>query len=126
MIIRIKNLRLRTIVGINDCERNELQDVVLNIEMVFDGEKVSESDDIEDTVNYKKIKKQIIKEVEQSRFYLLDKLASHVLRLVMRNEKVIKVTVEVDKPHALRFADSVSICCSAKREADGRYRSILE
>jgi len=116
MIVRIKNLRLRTVVGTNDWERKQLQDVIINIEMDFDGSKVAETDDLKNTVDYKKVKQRIIREVEQSRFYLLDKLASHVLRIVMEEEKVQRATVEVDKPMALRFADSVSVCCSAERK----------
>ena len=126
MIIRIKNLRLRTIIGINDWERNETQDVVLNVEIAFDGSRVAETGHIEDTVDYKKIKKQIIQQVEHSKFYLLDKLASQVLGIVMENEKVIRATVEIDKPQALRFADSVSLCCSGRRKEDGSVQMLIE
>jgi len=115
MIIRIKNLRLRTIIGVKHWERRKVQDVIINVEIEFDGSKVAESDNIDDTVNYKTIKKRIVEEVEKSRFYLLDRLASHVLKIVMENKKVQRATVEVDKPNALRFADSVSVFCSAEQ-----------
>ena len=115
MIIRIKNLRLRTIIGVKHWERRKTQDVIINVEMEFDGSKVAESDNINDTINYKTIKNRIVEEVEKSRFYLLDRLASHVLKVVMEDEKVQRATVEVDKPNALRFADSVSVSCSAER-----------
>ena len=126
MIIRIKNLRLRTIIGINDWERNETQDVVLNVEIVFDGNPVAETGHIDDTIDYKKIKKQIIAQVENSRFYLLDKLASHILGIVMEKKKVISATIEIDKPQALRFADSVSVCCSGRRKEDGSWQMAIE
>lgn len=116
MIVRIKNLRLRTIIGTNDWERKELQDVIINVDMELYEKKVTETDRIQDTVNYRTITKRIIKEVEQSQFFLLDKLAGHVLQIVMEEKKVKKANVEVDKPNALRFADSVSVCCSAERE----------
>ena len=48
-------------------------------------------------------------------FMLLEKLASEVLELVMVNQSVCRAEVEVDKPHALRFADSVSVSMSAGR-----------
>ncbi|MBD3288049.1 dihydroneopterin aldolase [candidate division KSB1 bacterium] len=116
MIVRIKNLRLRTIIGIFDWERENKQDVVLNIEYEFDGTKAANSDDIEDTVDYKTLTKRIISEVEASQFYLLEKLANHVLEIIMDNEKVQRAFVEIDKPQALRFADSVSIGISAKKD----------
>ena len=116
MIMRIKNLRLRTIIGVNDWERNNLQDVVINVEMEFDGARATETDSISDSVNYRTITKRIIAEVEKSHFHLLDKLASHILHVVLEDEKLRRATVEVDKPHALRFADSVSVSCFTERK----------
>ena len=83
MIMRIKNLRLRTITGINDWERKNLQDVVINVEIEFDGTKATETDDVVDSVNYRTMTKRIISEVEKSRFHLLDKLAGHILDIVL-------------------------------------------
>ena len=111
VIIKIKNLKLKTIVGIFDWERTEKQDVIINAEIEFDGAKAANSDNIEDTVDYKKINKKIIEVVESSKFFLLEKLADTVLKIIMEDKKVIKAKVEVDKPGALRFADSVSIEC---------------
>lgn len=113
MKIRIKNLRLRTIVGVNDWERDHSQDVIVNVELEFDGSKAVQSDNLEDTVNYKALKKRIIQEVESSKFFLVEKLAHHILEIVMDHPKVQHAQVEVDKPHALRYADSVSVICSS-------------
>jgi len=115
LIIRIKNLRLRAIIGLNDWERKVQQDLILNIMLEFDGEEAGRSDDIADTVDYKAMKQRIRSEVEASQYRLLEALASHVLKLVMVDERVQRASVEVDKPHALRFADSVSVTCSGER-----------
>lgn len=117
MLITIKDLRLRTIVGIFDWERTRKQDVVINAEIEFDGSKAAATDKIEDTVDYKEITKNIIELVESSQFYLVEKLCNEILALIMANERVQRATVEVDKPHALSFADSVSITASAERDA---------
>lgn len=115
MKIHIKNLRLKTIIGINDLERAEKQNVIVNVEVELDASRATETDRIEDTVNYKTLTKRIISEVELSEFYLLEKLAHHILNIVLEDKKVIRGTVEVDKPHALRFANSVSVSCSGDR-----------
>ncbi len=115
MKIHIKNLRLKTIIGINVRERAEKQDVIVNVEVELDASRATETDRIEDTINYKTLTKRIISEVELSEFYLLEKLAHHILNIVLENEKVKRGTVEVDKPHALGFADSVSVSCSGER-----------
>jgi len=115
VIIQIKNLRLRAVIGLNAWEREVQQDLIINIRMEFQGRQAAQTDDIQDTVDYKAIKRRIMAEVEKSHYHLLEALAAHTLDLVMEEKKVLKATVEVDKPHALRFADSVSVSCSAER-----------
>jgi FolB domain-containing protein len=111
MIIRIKNLRLRAIVGVNPWEREQAQEVVLNIELEFDGAKAAASDRIEDTVDYKRLKRQIMQEVEASKYFLIETLAARALEIIRAEPLVTRATVEIDKPSALRFADSVSVSC---------------
>lgn len=115
MQIQIKNLRLRTVLGIYRWERKELQDIIINVSIELDGSKASRSDSIKDTVNYKTIKKEIINAVETSSFRLLESLSTHILELIMRNTLVNRACIEIDKPHALRFADSVSVKSCAER-----------
>lgn len=114
MIIRIKNLRLRAVIGVNDWEREVKQDLIINVEFEFDGGKALASDDIKDTIDYKQLKRRIIREMEDSEYHLLDAFAGRILEIVMDDARVTKATVEVDKPHALRFADSVSVLCSSE------------
>ncbi len=109
MIIKIENLKLRTYIGIYDWENNNKQDVVINIEMVYDGSKAGKSDNIEDTVDYKIITKEIINYVENGKFNLLERLVNDIGKLVMKDKRVLKSTIRVDKPGALRFTDSVSV-----------------
>lgn len=109
MIIRIHNLRLRAVIGLNEWERNTMQDVTINLEITPKSATSADTDDSSATVNYKKIKDRIIEEVENSRFKLIERLAGFILDMVMENPNVASATVTVDKPHALRFADSVSV-----------------
>ncbi|HLF18467.1 MAG TPA: dihydroneopterin aldolase [Candidatus Omnitrophota bacterium] len=114
-IIRITNLKLRSIIGINDWERKKKQRVVINIAIRFNAAKSSQSDGIGDTIDYKSITKRIIKKVTGSRYYLLEKLCQKVLDIIMEHKMVKEALVRIDKPGALRFADSVSVELSAKR-----------
>ncbi|MBN2010556.1 dihydroneopterin aldolase [candidate division KSB1 bacterium] len=117
MIAKIKNLRLRAILGVHEWERKNKQDLIVNVEFEFDGRPAANSDQIEDTVDYKSIKKEVIKLVESSSFQLVETLVERICDLVMKDERVEQVSVEVDKPHALRFADSVSISTTRSRSA---------
>jgi len=115
-IIRITDLKLRTIIGINDWERTSKQDIIINIKMEFDATKASQSDEIRDTVDYKLLTKKIINRVEESRYFLLEKLARQILNIVMDHQMVDAASVRVDKPFALRFADSASIELHEKKQ----------
>ena len=114
--IRIKNLRLRTFIGIKDDEINNRQDVVINAVFRYRADKAVEFNHIEQALNYRTITKELIELVEGNRFLLLERMTREVLDLIMSHEQVLMAQVEIDKPHALRFADSVSITLSASRE----------
>lgn len=115
MLIKIKNLRLRTIIGVNDWERDHKQDVVINAQIAIDGSQAADTDDIETTFNYKSATKKIIQLVENSQYFLLEKLADTILQVIMDHPLVERAQVEIDKPEALRFSDSVSVTTSAKK-----------
>ncbi|MCV2883849.1 dihydroneopterin triphosphate 2'-epimerase [Aestuariibacter sp. AA17] len=114
--IRIKNLRLRTYIGIKDDEIQNKQDVVINVKIEYDATRATDSDEMDDALNYKTITKRIIKLVEDNRFSLLEKLTSDILAIASEHSWVIYAEAEVDKPHALRFADSVSLCLSCNKD----------
>ena len=58
--IEIKNLLLRTIIGINEEERRNRQDVLINLILYADTRSAGVSDEIADAVNYRTITKRII------------------------------------------------------------------
>ena len=115
LIINIKNLRLRTVVGIFEWEKKIKQDILINIEIEFDGSKAIEKDDIEYTVDYKSVTKKIISEVESREFNLIERIAGDVAKIILEDKRVQKASVKVDKPGALRFADSVSVKLTESR-----------
>jgi D-erythro-7,8-dihydroneopterin triphosphate epimerase len=114
--IRITNLALQTIIGYNEWERHKKQNIIINITIEFDHLAAVESDDLRSTIDYKEIKNKIITEVENSSCKLLEKLTDHILDIIMSNPRVLQTTVRIDKPHALRYTDSVSIEISAQRK----------
>ncbi|OGE20198.1 MAG: dihydroneopterin aldolase [Candidatus Dadabacteria bacterium RIFCSPHIGHO2_12_FULL_53_21] len=115
MIIKIENLRLRTVVGIFEWEKKVKQDIVINIEIEFDGREAVEKDDIAFTVDYKSITKRIISEVEGREFNLIERIAGDVVSIILEDGRVSKATAKVDKPGALRFADTVSVIHSESK-----------
>ena len=107
--IDITNLRLRTFIGFNPDERVKRQDIVINARIDYRLNPAILSDDVESALNYKTITKEIIALVENNRFLLLEKLVACVLAICAGHRDVHYARVTIDKPHALRFADSVSL-----------------
>ena len=114
-LIKIKNLRLRTFIGIKDEEINNQQDIVINARIEYDATRAVQDNCIDSALHYRTITKQIIQFVQEGRFALLERMTHDVLEIIMSHQAVISAEVEVDKPHALRFSDSVSVTLTASR-----------
>ena len=108
-IIRITNLRLRTYFGFNPEERAKRQDVVINAEIHYQPSAAALDDAVPAALDYKVITKSLIEHVESGRFLLLEKLVDDLVEICHRDPTVTRAVFTVDKPHALRFADSVSL-----------------
>lgn len=108
--IRIEDLHLRTIIGINPEEQYDRQDVLISLKLFVDSRRAGRSDDIADTpVNYRTLTKGVIAFVEGNSFQLIERLAADIADLCLAEPGVGRVQVAVDKPGALRFARSVGI-----------------
>jgi D-erythro-7,8-dihydroneopterin triphosphate epimerase len=113
--IHIRDLLLRCIVGIRDWERAKKQDVVLNVTLHADLGRACRSDAIDDTVDYVAIKQSVIDTVESSSFYLVERLAQAVADVCLRDGRVQRVDVLLEKPGALRFARTVGVEITRER-----------
>ncbi len=114
--IRVKNLLIRTYIGFNPDELVNKQDVIINLEIEADIPDLAlNADEPLDIFDYKTITKKIIALVQDGQFKLLEVLTKNILDLIMDDKKVKWARVEVDKPHALRFAESVSLEMEAGR-----------
>jgi D-erythro-7,8-dihydroneopterin triphosphate epimerase len=108
-IITITNLRLRTYIGFNQEEQQKQQDIIINAEIHYPANRLCLADAVDNALNYKVTTKQIIQHVEAGRFLLLEKLVMDVLAICTEHPWVSFARVTIDKPHALRFTDSVSL-----------------
>jgi FolB domain-containing protein len=107
--IYIRDLLARCVIGIGEDERREKQDIIINIILRADLSKACLTDRFEDTVDYRAVKKKVFAMVESSSFYLIEALAQRIAEICMEPAGVTSVTVQVDKPSALRFARSVGV-----------------
>lgn len=114
--IHVRDLLLRTIVGIKPDERTKRQDVLINLDLGVEMSPAGSSDEITDAVNYRSITKDVIALVEQSSFHTVEKLATEIARLILTRHPVLEALVSVEKPGALRFARSVGVTLRRRRE----------
>ena len=113
--IHIRDLQVRCVVGIYPEERTAKQDVIINVTLHADYRAACLSDRIEDTVDYKQVKKRIVEMAEASDFFLVERLAESIASLCLDDPRVSRADVTVDKPGALRFARSVAVEISRTR-----------
>ncbi len=118
--INIQNLRLRTFIGFNPEEMEKHQDVVINIKIRYRISAAVLQDQVDGALNYKTVTKKVIRHVEEGRFLLLEKLVADILDISREHPSVTDAQVTVDKPHALRFADSVSLTLEYSADQSNR------
>jgi D-erythro-7,8-dihydroneopterin triphosphate epimerase len=114
--IIIRDLRARCIIGTNDEERREKQDVTINLALSADLGDAGTSDKMDDTVDYRALKKKILALVESSHFFLVEALAQAVADVCLGEPKIRTAHVQIEKPSALRFARSVGVRISRTRK----------
>lgn len=108
-IIFLKDLRIDTVIGIYDWEREITQTVHLDLEMAADIRSPAASDRIEDTLDYKAVAKRLIAFVGESRFQLVESLAEAITRIVVTEFDVPWVKLTLNKAGAIRGAEGVGI-----------------
>jgi len=107
--IFLRGLEITTIIGIYDWERETKQIIILDIEMACDIKKAAQSDNIDDTLDYKSVSKRIISFVEESQFYLVEKLAEEITLIILEEFDVPWVKLTLNKKGAIRGASDVGI-----------------
>jgi FolB domain-containing protein len=115
--IIIKDILARGIIGVNDSERLHPQDILINLVIQADLRQAGLSDEIEDSVNYRTITKQTLKIAETAQRLTVEALANDIAKMVLEDQRVVAVTVRVEKPGAVRFAKSVGV--EVERSRDG-------
>ena len=108
-IVFLRDLKIETIIGIFDWEREIKQTVTLDLEMAADVAKAAKTDSIADTLDYKAVAKRLIDFVGNSEYKLVETLAERVADIVLNEFSVSWVRLRVNKPGAVRYAGDVGV-----------------
>jgi FolB domain-containing protein len=113
----IKDILARGIIGVNDWEREKPQDILINIVIYTDIHEQAVQDSILDGIDYSIVTKRVIQHTETARRYTVEALAEDIAKICLEYPKVIKTTVRVEKPGAVRFSQSVGVEIERSRVA---------
>ncbi len=105
----IEDLRIETVIGIFDWEREIKQTISLDVEMAFDIHQAAQSDAIEDALDYKAVAKRLIQFVGGSEFQLVESLAEHCAALILAEFPVPWLRLKLSKPGAVRGSSAVGV-----------------
>ena len=108
-IIFLRDLKIETVVGIYDWERQIKQTVILDLEMATNVSKAAASDKIEDALNYKAIAKRLISFVGDSEFELIETLAENIANIILAEFNVTWLRLSLNKIGAVRYARDVGV-----------------
>ena len=105
----IQGLKIDTVIGIYDWEREIRQDVTLDLEMAADIKAASLTDHIDKTLDYKSVAKRLIQFVKDSEFQLVETLAEKITEIVLNEFEVEWVKLTLNKGEAVSGASGVGV-----------------
>jgi FolB domain-containing protein len=107
--ILIKDLQVRTVIGIDAHERSHLTDVLINLAIFTDFSQAGLSDDINDCINYATLIHQVEALAEKAARHTLEALAEDIARFCLDIAGVNGVKVRLEKPNAVHFTQLVGV-----------------
>ena len=107
--IFLHGLAVECIIGFIEWERGVKQTIVLDVEMPVDCAKAAQSDEVVDTLDYKKVAKRLIAFIEASEFKLVETLAHRLALLILEEFGIEWVRLSINKPGAIRGSKDVGV-----------------
>lgn len=115
-IIYLHDLKIETVIGVFDWERQIRQTISIDLDMATDIRKAAASDALADTLNYKAVAKRLISFVGDSDFQLVETLAERVAEIVINEFNVDWLKLRINKKGAVRGANDVGVLIERGRE----------
>jgi dihydroneopterin aldolase len=113
--IFLHGLTAECIIGFIDWERRVRQSVVLDIELPVDCRRAALTDDVADTLDYKKVAKRVLAFVEASEFQLVETLAHRLALVILAEFGLAWVRITLNKPGAIRHSRDVGVVIERSR-----------
>jgi dihydroneopterin aldolase len=113
--IFLRGLTAECIIGFIEWERRVKQTVAIDLELPVDCGRAAASDDVADTVDYKRVAKRVLAYVEASEFKLVETLAHRLALLLLEEFGLEWVRISLNKPGAIRNSRDVGVVIERSR-----------
>lgn len=117
-IVYIKELEIRTVIGIYDWEREIRQTVSIDLDMATDIRPAAATEDISKTLDYKAVSKRLIAFIEGAEFLLIETMAEEVAAIVLAEFPVSWLRLRLGKPGAVTGARDVGVIIERGEQPD--------
>lgn len=116
-IISIRDLKIQTQIGVHDWEQKIKQPLSFDIDLYFKTNQASQTDDINDAIDYATLSQKVMEYTQASSFALLETLAQKLCDLMLSEFPVETVKLTVKKPHAVPEAKIVALTIERNKTA---------
>jgi dihydroneopterin aldolase len=113
--IFLRGLTAECVIGFIDWERRVKQTVVVDLELPVDCRQAAVTDDVTDTVDYKKVSKRVLAFIEASEFKLVETLAQRLAMLILEEFAIEWLRLSINKPGAIRNSRDVGVAIERSR-----------
>jgi len=114
--IEITGLRAFGRHGVFEWEQEQGQDFVVDVVLEADLVPAATSDDLADTIDYGLLAERMAREVEETRFDLIEALATHLADVALEDQRVQAVEVRVAKPDVALSVELRDVAVRVRRE----------
>jgi len=107
MILHLKNLKMKTILGVHDWERTQLREILVNAQIGYDASNAAHSDQLVEALDYYTLSQELIQLASKSKFFLLESLTQKMGELLLEKPAVKSVKIWVEKPKPFAEIEAV-------------------
>ena len=116
-IIYLTDLRIDTVIGVYDWEREIKQTLILDLEIGTDVRKAGKTDDLQYTVNYAEVAERVVAYVEESRFQLIESVAEGIAEIILNEFDAPWMRLKINKKGAVPIVRDIGVIIERTRDA---------
>ncbi|MCV2518679.1 MAG: FolB domain-containing protein [Candidatus Lightella neohaematopini] len=108
-IIYIEKLIVITKIGIYNWEKINLQKLIIDLKIGYDGSLIRYDKYSKYFIDYKIISNEVMLITNNKHFYLVEQLAEYIAKYLIKKFNLFYIKIKISKPNAIPNASNVSI-----------------